>query len=262
MNPSQAGTRVCAVSFLNTLPLVWELQSQREPDFSLTFATPAECARRMRDGEADIGLVPVVEAQRQGLQLLPGVGIACRGAVRSILLISKGPIGEVRRLAVDSSSRSSVMLARMVLEDRYGCRPMIAEEAPDIARMLANSDAALLIGDPALRFDPAAHDYRVLDLGQAWMDLTKLPMVFAMWAARPGTVDEAKWSERLVAAWQGGMARMGDYLEAEAARRSVPLDLAREYLKERIVYEIGEEEQKGLARFLEYSMKKDQLPPP
>lgn len=262
MQPSQAGTRVCAVSFLNTLPLVWELQSHPQPDCELAFATPAECARRMRDGEADIGLVPVVEAQRQGLQLLPGVGIACRGAVRSILLISKVPFGEIQSLALDTSSRSSVMLVRSVLEERYGCRPRLSEAAPVVERMLESSDAALVIGDPALRFDPAATPHRVLDLGQAWWTMTGLPMVFAMWAARPGMADAERWSQRLTAAWELGMARMEEYVAAEAAKRGIAEDLAREYLRERIVYRIGPEEENGLARFLEYSRKKDQLPTP
>ena len=113
-------------------------------------------------GKADIGIVPAFELLRQNLETVPGLGIACRGAVRSILLVSKVEPGAIRTLAADSNSRTSVQLARIILARKYGVRPAFVSHAPELASMLDTADAALLIGDPALRVEPAALPYRVL----------------------------------------------------------------------------------------------------
>ena len=148
--------RVCAVSFLNTTPLVWGmLHGPQRGRFDLEFRIPAECADRLASGAADIGIVPSLELTRQDLEVIPGAGIACRGPVRSILLISSRPAPEIRTLATDKSSRTSVELARIILERRYGASPAFLPHAPDLEAMLRSADAALIIGDPALRVDPA-----------------------------------------------------------------------------------------------------------
>lgn len=223
--------------------------------FLLDFYVPSECAQRLETGHADLGILPVVEMQRQGLVAIPGTGIACRGAVRSILLISKVDPAEIRTLATDSGSRTSVQLARVILHHRYGVQPRLQRMAPDLAGMLAGADAALLIGDAALRAEPAHLPYTVLDLGQEWWNLTGLPMVFALWSGQPATV------ERLLA--QGaeqtfrdslafGLAHLDSIVAAESAARSFPPNLVRHYLTESIVFNIGAEEQKGLQTFLQH----------
>src|SRR5829696_4773005 len=114
-------SRVCAVSYLNTQPLVWGmLHGKQQNRFELTFCVPAECADRLAAGTADIGIVPCAELPRLGLEIIRGTGIACHGPVRSILLISRVPPGQIRTLATDSSSRTSVMLARILLAKRFG----------------------------------------------------------------------------------------------------------------------------------------------
>ena len=156
--------------------------------FDLDFRIPAECADQVASGAADIGIIPSFELTRQDLAVIPGAGIACHGAVRSILLVSSRPAGEIRTLAVDSSSRTSVQLARVILERRYGVAPATISHAPDLEAMLRIADAALIIGDPALRIDPARLPYHVYDLGAEWVEMTGLPMVFAVWAGRRGAV--------------------------------------------------------------------------
>src|SRR5262249_31787398 len=130
------------------------------------------------------GNVPVIELSRQDLKIVTGVGVASRGPVRSILLISKRPLPEIRTLCADVSSRTSVQLARIVLARRYGVEPQFAPCAPDLAAMLSQADAALIIGAPALRIDPKSIPYHVRDLGEEWTAMTGLPMVFAVWAGR------------------------------------------------------------------------------
>src|SRR5215813_9196929 len=181
--------RVSAVSFLNTTPLVWGiLHGPQQGLFDLEFRLPSACADDLANGSADIGIVPSFELTKQELEILPGVGIACHGAVRSILLISSVPAAKIRTLATDTSSRTSVELARVILERRYQNSPDFIRHAPDLDAMLKIADAALIIGDPALRIDPTTLPYHSYDLGLEWLELTGLPMVFAVWAGRRGVV--------------------------------------------------------------------------
>jgi chorismate dehydratase len=218
--------------------------------FDLEFQVPAACAEALASGEAEIGIVPTFELTRQDLTILPGAGIASHGAVRSILLVAARPLAEIRTLAADSSSRTSVQLARVILDRKYGVRPAIHAQAPDLAAMLAVADAALIIGDAALRIDPAALPYRVCDLGAEWTEMTGLPMVFAVWAglrelATPEVVEAFNASCRF------GLAHIDDIVRAESASRGFAPELVREYLTRHIVHELGPREAEGMRVFLE-----------
>jgi chorismate dehydratase len=223
--------------------------------FELEFRIPSACADALATGAADIGIVPSFELTRQELEVLPGAGIACHGAVRSILLISRCPAAEIRSLAADSSSRTSVQLARVILQRKYGVSPEIAVHAPDLEAMLATADAALVIGDPALRLDPAHLPYHVYDLGAEWVEMTAHPMVFAVWAGRRDLV--APW---VVEAFQGscryGRERMDEIVAAESAARGFAPELVREYLTRHIVHELGPRDYAGMELFLSYTGRK------
>jgi predicted solute-binding protein len=245
--------KVCAVSYLNTVPLVWGMLHGRQKDrFDLLFRLPAECADLLAAGEVDVGILPCFELLRQDLATVPGVGIACRGPVRSILLVSKCPLTEIRTLAGDSSSRTSVALARILLERRYGAVPRVIPFAPDLPAMLTAADAALVIGDPALRIDPAGLPYEVRDLGAEWMEMTGLPMVFAVWAGRRDALDA-----EAVRAFQDSCACGLDHIEeialAEAAPRGFTPELVRRYLTRNLVCRLGAEEYRGMDLFLRYA---------
>lgn len=249
---SEPKPRVCAVSFLNTVPLVWGMLHGEQRDlFDLRFAIPSECANRLADGRADIGIVPAVELNRQRLYILRGTGIACRGPVRSILLISKAPFSQIRSLATDSSSRTSVMLARIILSKKYGAEPELLSHPPDLSSMLQTCDAALIIGDPALLLDPAALPYRVLDLGDEWTRMTGLPMVFAVWAARP--TSPAHDPAPFLASLRFGQDHLEDIVREYHPRVGISAELARAYLTRHILFELGEQEYKGLSLFLKYA---------
>lgn len=243
--------RVCAVSFLNTCPLVWGLQEQSSNGiFDLSFEIPSVCADRLADGSADIGLVPVIEARRQGLEFVPGIGIACDGPVRTILLVSHVPAPDIRTVAVDSSSRTSVALTELILRERFGVSPTMAAQAPKLDEMLASADAALVIGDPALRFHPDELPYHVYDLGQEWKWLTGLPMVFAVWAARPGILT-AEIGEALLASYLAGKEHMEEIIARESVARGFDAELVRQYLTHYIHFELTAACEVGMRRFLE-----------
>jgi predicted solute-binding protein len=245
--------RVCAVSYLNTTPLVWGmLHGSQQGLFDLDFRIPAGCADEVAAGRADIGIVPSFELVRQELDVIPGVGIACRGPVRSILLVTSREPGDIRTLAADSSSRTSVQLARIILERRYGSAPEIVSHRPDLEAMLRTADAALIIGDPALAVDPAHFPNRVYDLGKEWVELTGLPMVFAVWAGRKGVVTR-EVEEAFRESCRYGCSRIEEIVAAEAPRRNFPPGLVREYLTRHIVHELTAREYEGMELFLRYA---------
>lgn len=228
--------------------------------FDLSFRSPSECADRVAAGEVEIGNIPVIEMSRLNLEMVPGVGVACRGPVRSILLISKRPLGEIRTLAADSSSRTSVALARIILSRRYGVEPRFEPSAPDLTGMLARTDAALIIGDPALRLDLGCLPYLVTDLGHEWVEMTGLPMVFAVWAGHqrhitPEVVDA------LVESCRFGRAHLEDIVRIDGAARGFTTEVAREYLTRHIVNELGSREYEGLRLYLQYAREAGCLDP-
>jgi len=249
-HPCGRKLRVCAVSYLNTVPLVWGMLHGREQGlFDLEFALPSECADRLEAGAADIGIVPAAELSRLNLSVIPGTGIASRGAVRSILLISKTPLSAIRTLAADTSSRTSVQLARILLEDVYGARPRFIPFRPEIAVMLEAADAALIIGDPALRVDIDHSPYRIVDLGAEWTAATGLPMVFAVWGAREGCLPGGIEAPFL-SSCRFGLEHIDEIAELEAAPRGLTPAAVRDYFRDNVTLELGEDELRGLELFL------------
>jgi chorismate dehydratase len=255
---------VCAVSYLNTVPLVWGLQHSRGlgDAFDLGFALPSECADQLASGRADIGIVPVIEMARQGLDYFPGTGIACHGPVRSILLISKVPFKEIRTLATDSGSRTSAMLSQVILAEKFGVRPQVFSHPANLAEMLERADAALLIGDAALRVDPATLPFETLDLGSEWVAMTGLPMVFAVWAgrrdwmSRKEIIHEAH-GQVFLESLRYGFAHMDDIIAAEAPARQFSPDVVRRYLTGHIVFELGEKDYEGMRLYIKHALRLD-----
>jgi chorismate dehydratase len=218
--------------------------------FDLEFATPAECAERLAVGQCDIGIVPAVELLRLKLTVIRGAGIACRGPVRSILLVLKKPLAEIRRVAADGASRTSVALARLILSRRYAVDPEFFPARADLDRMLEQADGALLIGDPALRLDVEALPYRVLDLGGEWFEWTGLPMVFAVWAGRPECVTP-ELEKAFLESCRFGRDRLEEIVRREAAPRGISEERARVYLSRHIVNELQDRDYEALQRFLQ-----------
>jgi len=242
-------TRISAVSYLNTCPLVWGLTHGPQTGiFELRFELPAVCAHSLELGSVDIGLVPVIEAFRQDLEITSSVCISSDGPVRSIFLVYRKPLREIRTVALDSSSRTSVALLRILLAERYGVRAVEHQAAPDVREMLQSADAALLIGDPALKLSIQDSHFEVLDLGAEWKEFTGLPMVYAVWAGKPGNVPTHA-GLTLRDSYEWGKSHIDEIIGQEAAKRGVPSGLAREYLTMHIRYELDEEARKGMHEF-------------
>ncbi|MDQ2840522.1 MAG: menaquinone biosynthesis protein [Acidobacteriota bacterium] len=240
-----------AVSYLNSTPLVWGMQyGPQKPQVDLNFSIPSECALDIERGGSEVGLVPVAEIARQGLEIVPGVGITCKGSVRSILLFSRVPFSQIKTMAADASSRTSVHLARVILRELYGSDPRIFSQNPILREMLTDADAALIIGDPALMLEPETLGFEWLDLGTEWFRLTRLPMVFAAWAGKPGIPTEPI-QKLTLGSYNFGKAHLAQIVDEEHKSRRITHDLANRYLSENIRFQIGAQEQRGLEAFLE-----------
>jgi predicted solute-binding protein len=249
---------VCAVSYLNTVPLVWGMLHSPDPElretFDLSFALPAACADQLASGEADIGIVPVIEIARQKLSYFRATGIACTGPVRSILLVSKVPFGQIRTLAADSGSRTSVMLARVILSEKYGVEPRVFARPADLVPMLEEADAALLIGDPALRLDTATLPFAWLDLGAEWVAMTGLPMVFAVWGGHAAAM-LPQYEKIFVDSCRWGLTHMDDIAREQAPIRGVTEDTVRTYLTRHIVFELDDRAHQGMELYLKHALR-------
>jgi chorismate dehydratase len=224
------------------------LRGEEQEAVNLSFSIPSVCAAEIAEGATEIGLVPVAEIARQGLEIMADVGIVAHGAVRSILLISRVPWAKIRSLAADLSSRTSVQLAKVILRERFGVEPEITEEKPDWREMLSHSDAALVIGDPALRIQPEKLPYEHLDLGAEWNRLTGVPMVFAAWAGKPGTPGTG-FRDVARRSYQFGMAHLPEILSLECAKRGISVSLGERYFSEHIHFPLGPPELEGLRQF-------------
>ncbi|MBI4479836.1 MAG: menaquinone biosynthesis protein [Acidobacteria bacterium] len=240
--------RVAAVSYLNSVPLYWGLiHGPHRSRFQVTFELPSRCADALRAGEVDAGIIPSIEYQRiPNLTIVPGLAVASSGPVRSVLLISKCPVERIKSLALTTASRTSVCLIQILLQRYYHIAPQLVPHEPNLQAMLAECDAALLIGDPALASDFPG--LKVYDLADEWRAMTGLPFVFALWAVRA----EAATSD-LVHAFQQStvyaLAHLSEIVEQETARTGLSPVLIRAYLTENIDFSLGEKNLEGLRLF-------------
>jgi chorismate dehydratase len=241
--------RLGAVAYLNARPLVFGLD--RQPRFTLRYDLPSECARLLEAGEVDLGLVPSIEYLRDpAYRIVPGLAIASCGPVASVALFTKRPVSEVRSIVMDTSSRTSVALVRVLCARLFRIDPVIEALDPNLDAMLDRGDAALVIGDNALLWQPRGVEK--IDLGSAWTALTGLPFVWAFWVGRAGVVDRAD-VEALVAARDTGLRNSDSIARAYFADAPHHQALGTRYLRDNIKYDLGGAERAGLERFYRYA---------
>ena len=271
--------RISIVEFLNTAPLVWGFtDGPLAGKYELLFAVPSQCAEDLRAGRADIGIIPSIEYQRMNeVVALPGMAIASKQEVRSLLVVSKVPIEAATSFALDTNSRSSVGLARILSRRHWSIDPRFIDMPPDPDAMLAVADAALVIGDPALRLRlrvdamqskvpreegccccggedeqpvKGVETLFVYDIAQQWREMSGLPAVLAIWVARRGTI-----TPEMVADFQAsreyGLAHIGEIAEGAALKLDLPPRELERYLTENIDFSLDDENLAGLERYYE-----------
>jgi chorismate dehydratase len=257
--------RISAISYLNTAPLLWDFEhGDRGLDFEISYTIPSLCAASLEDGSADIGIIPAAAyTSVPDLLILPDVAIAARQAVRSILLVSKVPRDEIRTVALDRSSLTSVALVKVLFARWWGGERVYETMSPDIDTMLRNHDAGLLIGDPALRLDRS--QYYSYDLAEEWIRLTERPFVFAFWAVRRASL-EVKAHRDLATIFRqsrdhGLLPRnLRRIAQDWAPRLALSAAEIQSYLKENIHYFLDPASLAGMSLFYRYAMECGALP--
>lgn len=243
-NPSVSKIRVAAVSYLNTKPLLWGIErSAVRDEIELLLDYPANLAKSLADGSIDMALMPVAAMPGiPGARIVGNWGIASDGDVASVCIYSKVPLEEVTVLYLDYQSRSSVRLARLLLE-KYWKKDLTLLEAPeDYIGRIGGTTAGVIIGDRALE-QRAAFPY-IYDLAEAWMDWTGLPFVFAAWIANKEL--PAEFLERFDAANEAGL----DHIDEVVAANPYPAYDLQRYYRHNIQYRLTEHRRRGLERFL------------
>jgi chorismate dehydratase len=256
----QRRPRVGHIQFLNCVPIYWGLmRSGALADVELVKDTPDHLNDQLVAGDLDLGAISLVEYLRHTdeLVLLPDIAVGSDGPVLSVNLVSQVPLAELdgQRVALGSTSRTSVLLAQMWLDEVYGVRPSYFTCPPDLTAMMAEAPAAVLIGDAALRatYDGPRRGLTVHDLGSAWRDWSGLPMVFAVWAVRrdylaaqPGLVKEVH--DAFLRSRDMSLAHVEE-IAAQAARWEVfdPATLATYFRT--LDFSLGERQLAGAAEF-------------
>ena len=277
--------RISVVQYLNTAPLVRGFtHGPLQGKYDLSFTVPSQCAEELRTGAADVAIIPAIEYQRiPNLVILPDLSIASKERVRSLLIVSKSPIREARSIALDHSSRSTQALTKILCDSRWLIAPEFFEAAPDLATMLANADAALLIGDPALRLAIGAEQHvtpgrdgalvctggqvglpqfaklYLYDAVHEWWQLTERPAVLALWAARP-EIATPEVAADFTASLAYGLAHLPEIC-AEAARElQLPEEELSLYLRTNIDYSLDAENLKGLNEYFAQAARLGLIP--
>lgn len=270
--------RISIVEFLNTAPLVWGFtDGPLRGHYDLSFTVPSLCAEALRSGQVDVAIIPAIEYQRMdGMVVLPEMAVAARGEVRSILVLAKKPIEQAKRIALDTDSRSSVALTRLLCKSFWRIAPEFIDAAPDPAAMLAEADAALVIGDPALRIRlkvdalsaktpdakgcgceeaasqikedqivPGVDTLFVYDVAEQWREMTGKPCVLAVWVGRRELITPEVVADFLASKGYG-LARVGEIAEAASLKLELPPRDLEIYLRDHIDFSLDAANLEGL----------------
>jgi chorismate dehydratase len=277
--------RISIVQYLNTAPLVWGFTNgPLQGKYDLSFTVPSQCAEDLRCGRADVAIIPAIEYQRiPGLAILPDMAIASKNQVRSLLLVAKKPIDQASTFALDSSSRSTQVLTRILCAEKWRIAPQFAEALPDLPVMLQTSDAALIIGDPALRISlgiekdswQGSRDHTVCqaatlgitssellyvyDVVAEWRALTGLPAVLAVWAVRRELATPELTADFL-ASRDFGLSHLGEISYEASHDLELPQRALESYLRNNIDFSLDAENRRGLELYFEYAAKLGLIP--
>src|SRR5574341_1044561 len=242
--------KIAVTDFLNARPLIYGLEKSGAKLFC---QSPRDCAQALEHGEVDFALLPSIEyARMNALSIIPGISISSMGPVKSVLLFLKKELSQIQRIAVDQRSRTAASLLKILAHEFFKISPECFEFSPILERRSLEDDAALLIGDHALK-EVASFEGSVIDLGEVWDQWTGLPFTYAFWAGRDREID----CETLSRFYEA--KEMGTGLRPQIARETVVDRLDShsilDYLTKNICYDWSFRHEKGLKLFYELAFK-------
>jgi len=251
VQPVRSPTRIGAVSYLNTKPLIFGLEKSLDQDDALSLALPSKLAADLASGAIDIGLIPVVEYfQHPEFEIVSNAVIACRGPVWSVRIFFRCEPSKVQTLSLDEGSRTSAALSKVLFHQKFGFVPKTIPLKMEDDPIAAPADAVLVIGDRAMHpesFRPAFQsDW---DLGQTWFEETGLPFVFAMWVARNKSFANAPWPEAFESARNEGLLHIREIAQSAASRYQLTASQCEDYLTQYIRFFLHADEMRGLQEF-------------
>ncbi|MDX6288860.1 MAG: chorismate dehydratase [Blastocatellia bacterium] len=248
--------QIAASSYLNTAPLIWSfLSGSKQNTLELfTHKAPSRCAEMLANSEVDAALVPVIEYQRiPGVVIVPDVCVGSRAAVRSVVIASKqNNLKKIKRVALDNSSRTSVALVKIIFREFLGFEPEWQTSPPDLRSMLEHNDAALIIGDPAMKIP--RDKFRVFDLATLWHDFTGFGFVFAMWMAGRNSAEQAREID-FKTARDEGLAHLDEIAASYGDQSALSPAEIKDYLTGNIAFQLDEKMTKGLELYFELAQK-------
>lgn len=246
-DPSAKPLSIGAVSYLNSRPLICCLE-QVFPTAQIVVDLPSRLADGLAAGRFDVALIPSIEYFRNpGYTIISDACIACEGPVQSVKLYSRVPIGQIRTLALDEGSRTSVALVRILLQECWGLQPQLCPLPIGALAEDSTADAVVLIGDRGM-IAPQGTYHTVWDLGEEWCRWTGLPFVFALWIARRG-LDLDALDAAFSRARDAGIQQIETIVRQESPRVGISEDACRRYLREHLRFRLGPGERQGLERF-------------
>ena len=220
----------------------------------MTDAAPARCADLLGQGTVEAALVPIIEYQRiPDVQIVPGVCVGSHSAVRSVVLVSRyDDLSKIRTVALDACSRTSQVLIKIIFREFVGIEPKWTTCDPEIQTMLQTNDAALIIGDPAMKVSmPGIH---VFDLATLWHRFTGTGFVFAMWMVRAGAVDAVSDVD-FAGARDEGLRHIEEIVAAYGEEMPLPAAEIWKYLTENITFHLDETLELGMRFYFELAVK-------
>jgi chorismate dehydratase len=249
--------RVSLVHYLNSAPLGWAfLHGPFRGRFEVIPSSPAKCAEQLSKGEVDIGLIPSIEYHRiPNLQIIPEISIASLGDVRSILLITPKGKRTINSVALDTSSRASVALTKVLLQVKMGIHPEYVSCPPDLDSMLGRCDMALLIGDAALRIP--IEKYEIKDLVGEWVRWQRAPFVSAFWACRSGAALPNDLNAVFLEAKDWGLKKRQEIASIYAETLNLPASFLENYLHHNIDFDLGPRHLEGLKKFFQLARQEN-----
>jgi chorismate dehydratase len=253
-------TRLSLVDYLNAAPLGWSfLHGPLKGQYQTFPATPARCADQLANNEADIGIIPSIEYQRiPNLRIIPGITISSLSKVRSVIMVQRRDAKKLRSIALDISSRTSVALITILLRRKMDIYPEFVPHPPELPGMLEKCDAALLIGDPALKVP--IDEYRVMDLAEEWIQWQDRPFVFAVWACRADSPLPANLTEIFQQARSWGLSRRREIADAYSKILNLPQRFLEDYLYFNVDYEMSARHIAGLEQFYRLAHQEGLIP--